>query len=247
MESKKALTYTYKIDDSAKRMDEILNACNDDYEENGYHIPSRNNLTYKNGYYVDVTALFIDIIDSSKLTEIHRRPTLAKMYRCFLSECVAILNGEVCCKEININGDCVWGVFETPFKSNIDTVVTIAAQLRSMVDLLNRKLEKRGYETLSVGIGIDLGRALMIKAGYSGSGINEVVWMGDVVNSACHLSNKAGRNGRKKMIITEVLYDNLNDHNRGLFTKYYDYTNGVYYYEGDIYNVGFDEWMKNNM
>lgn len=47
------------------------------------------------------------------MTDEHKRPTLAKMYRAFLSECVAIMNAETDCKEININGDCVWGVFDT--------------------------------------------------------------------------------------------------------------------------------------
>ena len=33
----------------------------------------------------------------------------------------------------------------------------------------------------------------MIKAGYSGSGINDIVYMGDVVNRAAHLAHKAGQ------------------------------------------------------
>lgn len=40
----------------------------------------------------------------------------------------------------------------------------------------------------------------MVKAGYSGSGINDVIWMGDVVNTACHLANKAGRGIRNKIV-----------------------------------------------
>jgi class 3 adenylate cyclase len=83
MESKKETSYTYKIEDSADRMDDILDANDNDYEDEGNSIPSRDKLTYKNGYYVDVTAIFIDIVDSSKLTDGHKRPTLAKMYRCF--------------------------------------------------------------------------------------------------------------------------------------------------------------------
>lgn len=103
VESKKETTYTYKIEDSASRMDDILDAS-----DNENNIPSRDKLTFKNGYYVDVTSIFIDIVDSSKLTDGHnnKRPTLAKMYRCFLSECVAIMNSYTICKEININGDC---------------------------------------------------------------------------------------------------------------------------------------------
>ena len=64
------------------------------------------------------------------------RPTLAKMYRAFLSECVAIMNSWNMCKEININGDCVWGVFETPRKTDIDNVCLVAAQLNSMGKIL---------------------------------------------------------------------------------------------------------------
>ncbi len=40
---------------------------------------------------------------------------------------------------------------------------------------------------------MDYGRVLMIKAGFAGSGINDVVYMGDVVNRAAHLAHKAGR------------------------------------------------------
>ena len=158
MESKKATSYTYDVEKSAERMDDILDANDNDYIDNGNDIPTRDKLTYKNGYYVDVTALFIDIVDSSKLTDGHKRPTLAKMYRAFLSECVAIMNSWEMCKEININGDCVWGVFETPNKSDVDNVLSVAAQLNSMVKILNYKLSKKNYEEISVGIGVADGR-----------------------------------------------------------------------------------------
>ena len=143
MESKKETSYTYKIEDSADRMDDILDANDNDYEDEGNSIPSRDKLTYKNGYYVDVTAIFIDIVDSSKLTDGHKRPTLAKMYRCFLSECVAVMNSYEICKEININGDCVWGVFETPKMVDVEKVIEVAAKLNDMIKLLNYKLKKK--------------------------------------------------------------------------------------------------------
>ena len=245
MESKKATTYKYNVKDSASRIDEILNANDNDYEDNENNIPSRGQLTYKTGYYVNVTALFIDIVGSSKLTDGHRRPTLAKMYRAFLSECVAIMNSWEMCKEININGDCVWGVFETPYKSNVDDVISVAAQLSSMIKILNYKLKKKKYNTISVGIGIDDGLALMVKAGYSGSGINDVVWMGDVVNTACHLANKAGRQGRKEIIVTKKVYDYLNDKHKGLFSRFTD-DEDIVRYEGNIVRTAMENWYKEN-
>ena len=82
----------------------------------------------------------------------------------------------------------------------------------------------------------------MVKAGYSGSGINDVIWMGDVVNSACHICNKAGRDGRKVLMVSTCIFNNLNEHNRSLLSSVYvDWTQ---YYQGDIINTGMDEWYN---
>lgn len=243
MESKKETSYTYIVEDSAGRMDDILNASDNDYCDKK-SLPLRSSLTFKNGYYVNITSLFIDIVGSSDMTDEHRRPTLAKMYRAFLSECIAIINAEDICKEVNINGDCVWGVFDTPKKKDIDVVISVAAKLNSMIKILNYKLRKKSYSEIKIGIGIDYGRALMVKAGYSGSGLNDIIWMGDVVNSACHLCGKAGRNGRKVIVISNTIYSNLNDHNKGLFSSYIDEL--ITRYEGDIINSSMEDWYKNN-
>lgn len=244
MESKKETTYTYKVEDSASRMDDILNASDNDYKDNESNVPTRDKLTFKNGYYVDVTSIFIDIVDSSKLTDGHKRPTLAKMYRCFLSECVAIMNSYTICKEININGDCVWGVFETPTKSDVDMVTDVAAKLNSMVKILNYKLVKKNYEKISVGIGIDDGTALMVKAGYSGSGLNDVIWMGDVVNSACHLANRAGRGWRKNILVSSKVYENVLEETKKLLCSCN--IDGKIYYEGNFTWSEMDKWYEKN-
>ena len=233
----------YDVEKSASRIDEILDASNSNYADKT-SIPSRDSLTYTNGYYVNVTALFIDIVGSSDMTSEHKRPTLAKMYRAFISECTAIMNSSEHCKEININGDCVWGVFETQFKSDIDTVFAIAAQLNSLIKILNYKLKKKGYSEISVGIGIDYGRALMVKAGYSGSGLNDVIWMGDVVNSACHIANKAGRDYRDPIMVSSCLYGNLNEENQKFFkTTWIDYTT---YYQCNVINLAMEAWYMEN-
>lgn len=236
-------TMSYSVEKSSERMDDILDSSNSNFKDTD-SIPLRSELTFKNGYYVNITAIFIDIVGSSDMTDEHRRPTLAKMYRAFLSECVAIMNSENNCKEISINGDCVWGVFNTPYKSDIDEVISVSAKLNSMIKILNYKLRKKGYSEISIGIGIDYGRDLMVKAGYSGSGINDIIWMGDVVNSACHLCNKAGRDFRKVIIISKTVYDNLNEHNQGLFSSYLD--GWTTRYEGNIINTGMEEWYDKN-
>ena len=179
--------------------------------------------------------------DSSNMIDAHKRPVLAKIYRSFISEMVALMNGHSSCKEVNINGDCVWCVCETNYKADIDGVFSLAAKACSLVDILNFKLSKRGYQTYEVGVGIDYGRALMIKAGNKGSGLNDVVWMGDVVNQACHLSNEANSGYfDKRVFLSNVIYDNLNDKNKNLCSK----DGGRNIYQADVINIGMSDWLK---
>lgn len=233
----------YDVEKSSERMDSILNSGNENYSDEKY-IPSRALLTYTNGYYVNVTSIFIDIIGSSDMTDEHKRPTLAKIYRCFISECSAIMNSVSNCKEISINGDCVWGVFDTPYQSDINNVFYVTYTLNSLILILNYKLHKKGYSKISVGIGMDYGRALMVKAGHSGSGLNDVIWMGDVVNSACHIANKAGRNGMNPIMVSECIYSNLNDQNKGLLNS--TYIGFTLYYSGNIVNSNMEQWYNDN-
>lgn len=234
----------YDVEKSAERIDNILNESNGNFSDKDY-IPQRASLTYTNGFYVNVSALFIDIVGSSDMTEDSKRPTLAKIYRSFISECTAIMNDSCLnCKEININGDCVWGVFDTPLKSNINDVFSTAAELNSLIKILNYKLRKKGYQEISVGIGADYGRALMVKAGYLGSGLNDVIWMGDVVNSACHIANKAGRDYREPIIVSSIFYSNLSEDNQKFFkTTSIDWNT---YYQCNVVNTNMDNWYDEN-
>lgn len=231
---------TFSLETSLKRIDEILNADSKSFEESD-SIPSRDKLTFSNGFYVHCSALFVDIRDSSTMTDEHKRPVLAKIYRSFISEMVALFNDNSITKEVNIHGDCVWCVCNTPFKSDIDDLFSMAARACSLVDILNYKLNKKGYTTYTVGVGMDYGRALMIKAGTNGSGINDVVWMGDVVNQACHLSNEANSGYfDKRVFLSNVVYDNLNESNQKLCTR----DAGRDIYQANIVNIGMNDWLK---
>lgn len=236
----KATNKQYDFNSSLSRIDDILDASNDSFVESD-SIVDREKLTFKNGFYVYCTTLFVDIRDSSNMTDAHKRPVLAKIYRSFISEMVALMNGHDTCREVNINGDCVWCVCETKYKADIDNVFSLAAKACSLVDILNYKLKKKNYQTYQVGIGIDYGRALMIKAGNDGSAINDVVWMGDVVNQACHLCNEANSGFfDKRVFLSNIIYDNLNDNNKALCSK----DGGRDIYQADVVNINMSEWLK---
>jgi class 3 adenylate cyclase len=189
------------------------------------------------------SAVFIDIRDSSGLTTNHKRPTLAKIYRSFISEMVAVLNSDPDVREVNIVGDCVWAVYKTTQKSNINDVFSLAAKVNTLIKMLNHHFENKSITPIKIGIGIDYGRVLMIKAGFSGSGINDVIYMGDVVNRAAHLAHEAGRNWEPPIFVGSVFQNNLNDHNKGLLTS--KHVNGLgYIYTGNAVNVDMNNWVE---
>nr|WP_314751001.1 adenylate/guanylate cyclase domain-containing protein [uncultured Capnocytophaga sp.] len=229
----------YNFEDSLGRIDEILNANSKNYEELKY-IPNRDKLTFTNGFYVQCTAVFVDIRDSSKMTDQHRRSVLAKIYRSFISETIAIFNGNSTCREVSIQGDCVWAVFNTLNKEELRLVLSSCAQVNSLIDVLNIKFNRKGYQRIDVGIGVDYGRALMIKAGYKGSSINDVIWMGDVVNQACHLSSYKDAH----IMISSIVYDNLENIQYEKWRDWFTKKAGKDYYFGNIINVEMNDWIK---
>lgn len=233
----------YEFEKSRSRIDDILKTEDKSFEEVD-SIPSRDNLTFNNGFYINNTsALFVDIVDSSKLPSKYKRPVLARIYRSFLSEAVAVINGNIHCAEVSINGDCVWGVFDAQYKNQINSVFSTAAEISSVIDTLNCKYKKKGIDPLTVGIGLAYGRALMIKAGYSGSGLNDVIWMGDVVNEASNLCAYGNQSyNDKEIMVSSDFRGNLNDHNQGLLT--WNSNRGCYH--GNVVNTEMNTWLEEN-
>ncbi|RDY70858.1 adenylate/guanylate cyclase domain-containing protein [Halobacillus trueperi] len=234
---------SYDVAKSSDRIKEITNSSNTNYEEVD-EIPSRDSLTFTNGFYVKKTgALFVDIRKSSELSGAHKRPRLAKIYRSYISEVVALLNSNTDCKEINIVGDAVSGIFNAQYKHQIYSMVSTAAQINSLMKIINYHFRKNGIVEIKAGIGVAFGRALMIKAGYSGSGINEVVWMGEVVNRASKLCNEANKDTTSPVLINEDVYNNLEDKED---REFFNYNYLLDCYQGNIINIVMDEWYEEN-
>lgn len=227
---------------SIERIDETLNNSDANYEDKN-SIPLRSSLTFNNGFYVDCAALFIDMRGSKSLSEKHKRPTLAKIYKTYISELVAVLQSHSKVSEIYIEGDCVWGVFDTPYKTDIDSLFSTAAKASSLIDILNIKYKKKGYSEITVGIGLSYGSSLYIKAGYKGSSINEVVWLGKLVGEAAQLCSYGNKTyNDNETMVSNIFYDNLNNDNKVLLSKNYNRD----CYHGNVINLAMNEWVKAN-
>tara|TARA_B100000780_G_scaffold95668_1_gene66725 strand:+ start:259 stop:981 length:723 start_codon:yes stop_codon:yes gene_type:complete len=232
----------YDFNKSIERIDETLKGADACYEDKK-SIPPRDSLTFNNGFNVKCSAIFIDIRGSKELSNNHTKPVLAKIYKTYISELVAVLKGHPKISEICIEGDSVWGICDTPKKSDIDKLFSIGAQAGSLVDILNVKYKNKGYSELRVGIGISYGSALLIKAGYKGSGINEVVWLGKLVGEAsmlCSYGNKTYSDQRT--MVSGLFHQNLNDHNKALLAINPQRD----CHHGNVVNLAMNEWVQQN-
>lgn len=176
--------YDYRA--GKKRIDEILDSKMAVIEKN--RLPKNDELTFDNSYLSWISALFIDIRESTELMARDDQEYVAKIVRCFTSELIEILRGEDTLREIGIRGDCVYAVYTTPKKRDIDNVFDLAVWCNTYLNMLNAVLRKRGLDTLRAGIGLGVGYDHVIKAGRKGVDINAHVWMGDAVSTASKLS-----------------------------------------------------------
>ena len=104
-------------------------------------------------------------------------------------------------------------------------------------------MEVSTWERSFLGQGLSYGRALMIKAGYNGSGINDVVYMGDVVNAAAKLAARGSvRTWTPAIMADRDFAQNLNEENTATFR--WDGVLGCF--ASDAESAAMAEWYRLN-
>ena len=175
----------------------------DAYIQNNYsitstrRIPSAEDLSYLNsGRTIESPILYADLRDSSGMTERHRRPTTAKIFKSFLYAMARIARnhgGEI----RSYDGDRVMVIFPSSRPDEnvaCDVAVQTGMEMAWFFDeVLRRKL--RGYDSsLDCGIGIAFSTMLAVRAGLSRNpDNNDIVFIGRAANLAAKLSDKAKR------------------------------------------------------
>lgn len=234
----------FNIEESYERLEEIIDSSStfDELQE----IPNSDKLTYSNGFYFNCYSIFIDIRDSSKLPKRYQKRILAKIYRAYISEIVAIFQSSKNCKEINIVGDSVWAIFEAQEKKDVLEVFHSAYASESLINNLNYKLCKKGITDIKTGIGICKGDALMIKAGFKGSGINDIIYMGNVVNQASKLCSKARKEVSSGLVIDIKTYQDLEGYhnNTNTYQSMFQKNHISNYYHGTIIRIDMENWLN---
>ena len=235
--------YDYKA--GKKWIKEILNSKIQVIENN--KIPNNDNFTFSNAYYGWVTAIFVDIRNSTDLFSKDDKEIVSKMIRSFTSEVIEILRKDDLLREIGIRGDCVYAIYTTPKKSDILEIMDKSFYINTFMKMLNKLLVDKGYSTISVGIGVSTAQELVVKAGRKDVGINNSVWIGNAVTKASNLSSLGNKKDYKSILISESVYKNIKDsYNKDWFTLRNNSEIGKFY-DCDIIKTNFNNWINNGM
>ena len=230
----------YRLKDSIERIEQIIKTNDNAYQEID-KIPGRSALTYTNGFFLKCSTVSVEIRESSLLTELQKDKTLVKLYRAFISEVAAAMNGNPKCAEIDVNGNCVSGFFDTPLKEEINETFSTTGKISSIIDIMNYKFKKNNMRELTIGIGMAYGKALLMKMGYKGA--DKMVWMGDVVDEAKRLASYGSfETTDKETMVSETVYYNLDERNKKLLAL----NPARNCYHGDIVNSLMNNWYKIN-
>lgn len=215
---------------------------------------SDSEFTYENGIKAWVGALFIDIVDSSKLFKSLNENT-ARIIRSFCSEIISILKDDPNYREIGIRGDCVYAIYTSPNKNDEYELADKTFYINTYMRMLNELLKKRSLPQIKVGIGMSTAQELVVKAGRKDVEINNKVWIGKTFTKASNLLSIGNKNGNSPLVYSESSYNNFinllvekdkTKDPKSWFTYHSDDKNGGYY-TANIVKIGFDTWISNGM
>lgn len=241
-------TYDYKK--GKERIEDILD--NDLKVIEQSKVPTDSSFTFTNGYYSWVSAIFVDMRDSSALFANEDKEKVSKIIRCFTSEIIEILRSDDNLREIGIRGDCVYGIYTTPENDDIFEIANKSFFVNTYMKMLNKLLCERSLPQIKVGIGMSTAQELVIKAGRKDVGINNKVWIGQAVTRASHFSSQGNKNKNPALVYSSCSYDHFIDKlqernpHKNVKSWFTYHSNGMYY-TANISKKEFDDWISAGM
>src|SRR3989338_4991097 len=193
---------------------QIRNCFTDKYEiASGYIIPEIDDIQLGNyGKELDLAMLFIDIKESTKIVDAFRRETAVKMYKSFLWGVAQIARGNG--GELrSFNGDGVLVVFigiskcTNAVRAGLQMSWFVKEILKPRIQGYFRENKKLFGLNFDIGIGVDVGKILVVRGGIRGENNNDLVWVGNATNYAVKLS--ALSKNDYHIYISEDVYKNM--------------------------------------
>ena len=242
------MSYNYK--DGKQRIQNILNS----YVEivNKKSVPlTESEWTYVNGIQTWISAIFIDLRDSSEFLMSGNKVNVTKTLRSYASEIIEILNGSTLVREIGVRGDGIYGIFSTPTKQSVYEVLGLTYWINTYMRMLNELLSQKGYIKVKAGIGMATSEDLIAKIGRKGTGINDKAWIGECLAEADRLSKVTNKKYNyytttKPIAINSTALENSIKISSKV-GEFFVYDDKLKCYFGDVIKVEFNDWIERGM
>ena len=167
----------FDYDSSIKNVRNILSSTTDVVKYK--RIPkNKAEFTYDNGVITGVSALFVDMRKSTEYFKNHSCVTVSKVMRAYFSEIVSILRSDDNLRDIGIRGDCVYGIFTTPYKSDVADVLKDAIIINTFQEIFQNELKRNNFPCFEISIGLGCAGYLVVKVGQKGTGVCDCIWIG---------------------------------------------------------------------
>lgn len=218
-------------------------------------IPSNEDeFTYENGIKTKVGALFVDIRNSTNYFKENKPEKVSRVMRAFCSEIISILQKNDNFRQIGIRGDCVYGIFSVPSQTDLKLLLSNAIRINTFQIMFQKILSNYSMPTFKIGIGLGCSKDLVIKAGKKGTGINDLIWIGDAVIDSCKLSSQGNNDGFKPIVMSECFYDEIKDliaNGQNSYKLYchqkYSQKLNEFVWHCDMITKDFNDWIERGM
>lgn len=158
-----------------------------------------------------------------------------------LSSIHSIFESNTRCIDIQAFGNCIVGVFDTPLKTDIDTVLDSVGMVNALFNLANNIPQVSGDKKIRKGIGMVYGKLLMSVLPQSPETI--VNWSGELFQKVLDYSMES-ISSDSLVYISFSIYNNFKESYQKLFHKM-DVFNDRY--EGQPVNIAMDKWNHSNL
>ena len=237
----KPIFKTFSFEKSLDDLDKILDDNRTGVEEQN-SLPNETEDRHEKTIYAYCSVIYVDIRMKNDWTDANKRTIYAKIYRSIVTQLISLFESCKLCNNINNNEKAIWAIFDTKYKRSIDEVISLVAQVNSLLKTLNFQISKRQWPTIVWGIGVAYERALLIGVEDAAT-LYSYLFFGPVLKKAARLASYGNQTYfDNPIMISDIFYSNLNDEYKKLFTDNKEHD----CYHGNIINVEMDEWYKKN-
>lgn len=195
-------------------------------------IPDKKLSNNSQSYFINSTVLVVHIkvLEKEKKVKLIHTQTI-------IPEVLNIFKASKSFYSMKLHNEHLIGIFDTPYKSNVQEVFSLGARINSMIKIANYYFSENGK--IQFGIGISDGEILISAIEDENTDQNHLLFQGNPYTEAIEMS-KAVMN---KIAVNSVVYNNLSENQKRLLGFNYDKN----FYFGSIIRTKIDNWHEKKL